>query len=62
MKTMIDLRSDTVTKPSLGMRQAMAEADVGDDKGPNSSNKGLTPASIAVQAVFSVSWYIEEVT
>ena len=28
---MIDLRSDTVTKPSPGMRRAMAEADVGDD-------------------------------
>ena len=28
---MIDLRSDTVTKPSEGMRRAMAEADVGDD-------------------------------
>jgi threonine aldolase len=28
---MIDLRSDTVTKPSLGMRKAMAEAEVGDD-------------------------------
>lgn len=27
----IDLRSDTVTKPSLKMRQAMAEAEVGDD-------------------------------
>ena len=27
----IDLRSDTVTKPSPGMRQAMAAADVGDD-------------------------------
>ena len=27
----IDLRSDTVTKPSLGMRQAMAKAVVGDD-------------------------------
>ena len=27
----IDLRSDTVTKPSPAMRQAMAEADVGDD-------------------------------
>jgi threonine aldolase len=27
----IDLRSDTVTKPSLPMRQAMAEAEVGDD-------------------------------
>ena len=28
---MIDLRSDTVTKPTEGMRQAMAHADVGDD-------------------------------
>jgi threonine aldolase len=28
---MIDLRSDTVTKPSKAMRQAMAEAEVGDD-------------------------------
>ena len=27
----IDLRSDTVTKPTPAMRQAMAEADVGDD-------------------------------
>jgi len=27
----IDLRSDTVTKPSEGMRQAIARADVGDD-------------------------------
>ena len=30
MKT-YDLRSDTVTKPSPGMRKAMAEAEVGDD-------------------------------
>ncbi|MCY0869342.1 MAG: low-specificity L-threonine aldolase [Firmicutes bacterium] len=28
---MIDLRSDTVTKPSAAMRRAMAEAQVGDD-------------------------------
>jgi threonine aldolase len=28
---MIDLRSDTVTKPSAEMRRAMAEAEVGDD-------------------------------
>ena len=27
----IDLRSDTVTRPSAGMRKAMAEAEVGDD-------------------------------
>ena len=28
---MIDLRSDTVTKPTVAMRKAMAEAEVGDD-------------------------------
>ncbi len=28
---MIDLRSDTVTKPTSGMREAMARAEVGDD-------------------------------
>jgi threonine aldolase len=27
----VDLRSDTVTRPSVGMRRAMAEAEVGDD-------------------------------
>ena len=27
----MDLRSDTVTKPTAAMRQAMAEAEVGDD-------------------------------
>src|SRR5580692_6818532 len=29
--TPVDLRSDTVTKPTPAMRQAMADADVGDD-------------------------------
>ncbi len=28
---LVDLRSDTVTRPTAGMRQAMAEAEVGDD-------------------------------
>jgi threonine aldolase len=27
----IDLRSDTVTKPTAGMRRAIASAEVGDD-------------------------------
>jgi threonine aldolase len=31
MKQLIDLRSDTVTRPSREMRAAMAEAEVGDD-------------------------------
>jgi threonine aldolase len=29
--TLVDLRSDTVTRPSAGMRKAMFEAEVGDD-------------------------------
>ena len=31
MSTIVDLRSDTVTRPTPGMRQAMFEAEVGDD-------------------------------
>lgn len=31
MKSMIDLRSDTVTRPTKAMREAMAAAEVGDD-------------------------------
>ncbi|MEV6742224.1 beta-eliminating lyase-related protein, partial [Streptomyces sp. NPDC051104] len=31
MDNVIDLRSDTVTRPSDPMRNAMARADVGDD-------------------------------
>lgn len=30
-KSFADFRSDTVTRPSEGMRKAMAEAAVGDD-------------------------------
>ena len=31
MTSLVDLRSDTVTRPTEGMRRAMAEAEVGDD-------------------------------
>ncbi|MFO0839303.1 MAG: GntG family PLP-dependent aldolase [Phycisphaerae bacterium] len=31
MKNIVDLRSDTVTRPSADMRQAIAQAEVGDD-------------------------------
>ncbi len=31
LDTVIDLRSDTVTRPSAEMRRAMAAAEVGDD-------------------------------
>jgi threonine aldolase len=31
MNRVVDLRSDTVTRPTPDMRRAMAEAEVGDD-------------------------------
>ena len=31
MSAIVDLRSDTVTRPSSGMRKAMLEAELGDD-------------------------------
>src|SRR5271167_3676287 len=31
LENVVDLRSDTVTRPTLEMRRAMAEAEVGDD-------------------------------
>src|SRR5436190_1304204 len=31
MPPIVDLRSDTVTRPTAAMRRAMAEAEVGDD-------------------------------
>ena len=40
----IDLRSDTITKPTAGMREAMASAAVGDDQ------YGEDPTSNALQA------------
>ena len=43
MQAVIDLRSDTVTKPSAPMREAIASADVGDDV------YGEDPAVIALE-------------
>src|SRR5256712_13683599 len=40
---MIDLFSDTVTRPTPGMRRAMAEAEVGDEQ------RGLDPTVNALQ-------------
>ena len=42
---MIDLRSDTVTRPSAGMRAAMASAEVGDDQ------YGECPSTNALQSL-----------
>lgn len=40
---MIDLRSDTVTKPTPAMRRAMMEAEVGDDGRLDPQGKGEDP-------------------
>lgn len=44
---MIDLRSDTVTKPTPAMRKAMAHADVGDDERDGDPTVLLLEAKIA---------------
>src|SRR5690349_17756294 len=43
----VDLRSDTVTKPSEGMRRAMYEAEVGDD------GSGEDPTTNTLEARFA---------
>jgi threonine aldolase len=46
---MIDLRSDTVTKPTAAMREAMARADVGDDVyGDDPSVRALEARTAAI--------------
>ncbi len=45
--TVVDLRSDTVTKPSAAMRRAMAEAEVGDD------GSGEDPTVNRLEAAFA---------
>ena len=44
----IDLRSDTVTKPSEAMRAAMARAEVGDDQYGEDPTVNLLQERIAV--------------
>ncbi len=44
---MIDLRSDTVTRPTAGMRQAMATAEVGDDVYGEDPTVGLLEERVA---------------
>ncbi len=44
---MIDLRSDTVTKPTAGMRQAIANAEVGDDVLDGDPTVGRLEAHVA---------------
>ena len=49
--TPIDLRSDTVTRPTPAMREAMARAEVGDDVfGDDPSVNALQEAAAAIAA------------
>ena len=43
MTALVDLRSDTVTLPSAGMRKAMSRANVGD------SQRGEDPSVLALE-------------
>jgi threonine aldolase len=47
---LIDLRSDTVTRPSPGMRKAMLEADVGDDVWGDDPTVNRLQDTLAAQA------------
>ena len=49
---MIDLRSDTVTKPTPAMRDAMAQADVGDDVYGEDPSVNRLQATLAERAGF----------
>jgi len=46
-EVVIDLRSDTVTRPSAGMRKAIAEAEVGDDVWGDDPTVRLLEAKVA---------------
>jgi threonine aldolase len=55
--TLIDLRSDTVTKPTAGMRQAMSAAEVGDDVyGEDPSVNGLQERIAALLGKEAAVW------
>jgi threonine aldolase len=54
---MIDLRSDTVTRPTPGMRRAMAEAEVGDDVyGEDPTVNRLQDAAAALLGYEAALW------
>ena len=48
MRSVIDLRSDTATRPTEGMRQAIAEAAVGDEQKREDPSVNELQARVAV--------------
>ena len=53
-KPIIDLRSDTVTKPTAGMRTAMANAEVGDDVLTSGLENSDFPAGLPVGEIVEI--------
>lgn len=61
----VDLRSDTVTKPGPAMRQAMAEAEVGDDvmgEDPTVNGENLKCSSLLNISVSSLYYLFSKRT
>jgi threonine aldolase len=54
----VDLRSDTVTRPSAAMRQAMAEAEVGDDVYGEDPTVNALESSVAGLLGFEAGLYV----
>jgi len=55
MKKWIDLRSDTVTRPTPAMRKAMSEAEVGDDVFGEDPTVNALQERVAQESSFTVS-------
>jgi threonine aldolase len=58
MAAEIDLRSDTVTKPTPGMREAMARAEVGDDVYGDDPSVNHLEESLAARAGFEKGLFL----
>lgn len=55
---LVDLRSDTVTKPSAGMRRAMFEAEVGDDVFGDDATVNRLQATLAERLGFEAGLFM----
>ena len=60
MTKIIDLRSDTVTVPSLGMREAMFKAKIGDDVFSEDSTVNLLQQRVANLLNKESALFVEE--
>lgn len=61
-KTALDFRSDTVTQPSEAMRQAMAQAEVGDDVYGEDPTVNRLEAELAERAGFAAGLFVPSCT